>query len=29
MELDANAAKTKQAAPVVNIKKEYIPTTQV
>jgi len=29
MELDANAVKTKQAAPIVNTKKEYIPTKQV
>lgn len=29
MELDANAVKTKQTVPVVNIKKEYIPTKQV
>lgn len=29
MELDANAIKTKQTAPVVNTKKEYIPTKQV
>ncbi|XP_060842980.1 uncharacterized protein LOC132923021 isoform X3 [Rhopalosiphum padi] len=29
MELDANAVKTKQAAPIVNTKKEYIPIKQV
>lgn len=29
MELDANAVKTKQTVPVVNTKKEYIPTKQV
>ncbi|XP_022174693.1 uncharacterized protein LOC111036804 isoform X2 [Myzus persicae] len=29
MELDANAVKTKQAAPIVNIKKEYTPIKQV
>ncbi|XP_060866582.1 F-actin-monooxygenase MICAL3 isoform X5 [Metopolophium dirhodum] len=29
MELDANAVKTKQAAPTVNTKKEYIPIKQV
>ncbi|VVC44386.1 Hypothetical protein CINCED_3A013710 [Cinara cedri] len=28
MELDANAVKTKQTVPVVNTKKEYIPTKQ-
>ncbi|XP_025424540.1 uncharacterized protein LOC112693609 isoform X6 [Sipha flava] len=28
MELDANAAKTKQAVPITNTKKEYIPTTK-
>ncbi|XP_022174696.1 uncharacterized protein LOC111036804 isoform X5 [Myzus persicae] len=28
MELDANAVKTKQAAPIVNIKKEYTPIKQ-
>lgn len=29
MELDANAVKTKQTAPVMNTKKEYIPSKQV
>ncbi|XP_008186690.1 uncharacterized protein LOC100161216 isoform X3 [Acyrthosiphon pisum] len=29
MELDANAVKTKQAVPIVNTKKEYIPIKQV
>ncbi|CAH1723173.1 unnamed protein product [Aphis gossypii] len=29
MELDANAVKTKQAAPIVNTKKEYIPMKKV
>lgn len=29
MELDANAIKTKQVVPVVNNKKEYIPSKQV
>jgi len=29
MELDANAVKTKQAAPIMNTKKEYIPIKQV
>ncbi|KAL4130972.1 hypothetical protein QTP88_008337 [Uroleucon formosanum] len=29
MELDANAVKTKQATPIVNTKKEYIPIKQV
>jgi len=29
MELDANAVKTKQAAPIVNTKKEYIPIKKV
>lgn len=28
MELDANAIKTKQTVPIVNTKKEYIPTTK-
>lgn len=29
MELDANAKKSKQATPIVNTKKEYIPVKQV
>lgn len=29
MELDANAVKTKQAAPISSTKKEYIPIKQV
>lgn len=29
MELDANAVKTKQAAPIVNSKKEHTPTKSV
>lgn len=29
MELDANAVKTKQTAPVINTKKEYTPTKPV